>query len=197
MKKSLFLGIVMISATAFIFSGCKKGEEDPFFTIHSRDARMSQPWVLKGINGSIVVTTGDSTVNTEYTYDGTNLYVTTGAHTDSYAYTYKMNIMDDGQVFSQETSTELIEGANEASSSNTGYWYWGNDVKNKTSVNLDLTGIFADYLNYDIPRLAWNDMTLSILASDNYTDPSGAASSVNSNFELQFEVDLDVINGTE
>ncbi|MBC8173156.1 MAG: hypothetical protein H7X71_04545 [Chitinophagales bacterium] len=61
-------------------------------------------------------------------------------------------------------------------------------------MNLDLTGLLSPYIYYDIPRLAWNDMTLSILASDNFSDSSGVATSVNTNLELKFEINLDVVN---
>ncbi|MBC8045865.1 MAG: hypothetical protein H7Y00_03670 [Fimbriimonadaceae bacterium] len=194
MKKSIYLGVLILTTTVFVFSGCKRGEEDPWLTFHSRDARMTQQWLLVSLQGTIVETfDNDSIVNTEYTFDGTNLYETSAGETDSYGFIYKMNVKSNGEIFSEEFRTNAIDGTSVSESSRIGFWFWGSDDKNKSSVNLDLTGLLSSYTNYDIPRLAWNDMTLAVSSSDNYTLSTGESYSINTNFELNFEVDLDAL----
>jgi hypothetical protein len=191
-KNILVLSYLLLAGSAIIFSGCKRGEDDPFFSLHSRDARLTQKWTLTSMNGTIVntFTDPDSIINVEYTYDGTNIYITENDSTVSFSYIFDMEIKNNGEVFSEEFFN-IIETDNPSQqSSKTSFWFWGNDNKNKTIVNLDLTGLLAPYQTYHIPRLAWNDMTLEIAYSDNYTETAELASSINVNFILEFAVDL-------
>jgi hypothetical protein len=196
MKKiSLLLPVfAALFISAFTISGCARGEDDPWLTIHTRDARLTQPWKMTGMTGSVVTTVDGNTTNVEYEFDGTNIYITTNGATVSYAYTFGMEIQDNGEVFSEETMNEINSGDIVQQSSKTSYWYWGNDDKNKTSAVLDLTGILADYKSYDIPRLAWNDMSLEVDYSDNYTiqvnDSTYSAGSIAVLLQIDFEVDL-------
>lgn len=199
MKKifALLVMIVLLSSTAFI-SGCARGENDPWLTLHTRDGRLTQLWSLSSISGSVVETTNGNTVNIEYYFDGTYIYITTDGETESYSYQYDMDIQNNGDVFSQEFMNDIDNNNVVSQSSKTGYWYWGDDEQNKTSVNLDLTGLLSKYLSYDLPRLAWNDMTMNIDYSDNYTtleatsDTTSAyvAGSKTVSLELKWDVNL-------
>ncbi len=192
MKKVLtILTLIILAGTTFTFSGCAKGENDPFFTLHSRDARLTQKWKLVSFNGTRVQTIDSVETNVEYTFDGTNLYTTTNGVTTSVNYIFTMEIKANGEVFSQEFQNNASNVTEPISqSSKTSFWYWGDDDKTKTAVYLDLTGLYSDILVYDIPRLAWNDMTLSVSYSDNYTPVGESPSSLNVNYELNFEVNL-------
>ena len=185
--------IVLLSSTAFI-SGCARGENDPWLTFHTRDARITQPWVLKAVSGTVVETVGGSTTNIDYEYDGTNLYVTTNGVTVSFAYVFNMEVKNNGEVFSEEFLNEVATGNPVQQSSKTSYWYWGNDDQNKTSIVLDLTGYFAGYISYDIPRLAWNDMSLTVDYSDNYTTVDGVVGSKTVLLQLDFDVNTALLN---
>lgn len=219
MKKNFSILFFTLTFTTIILSSCGKGEDDPFFSIHTRDARMAQPWKLVEMNGTVVKNDATFTyeviydslgtpidtiavpsevaTNIVYKYDGTNIFITTNDETESYGYTFLMDINTNGDVTSSEVFTNPANpsGVPPQSSSKTSYWFWGNDDKNKTSVNLDLTGIFKDYPTYDIPRLAWNDMTLSVSYSDNnqFIDSFGNVTSSTSTvlIELKFEIDLE------
>jgi len=196
MKKLLSIAfLALIMGASFTFSSCAKGEEDPFLSIHSRDARMTQPWLLKSMTGTVVTTLNGATTNIEYEFDGTNLYVTTDGFTESFAYIYKMDVKDNGEVFSEEFINNFNNGSVVSQSSQTSYWFWGDDDQSKTSVNLDLTGIMNQWSNYDLPRLAFNDMIMNVDYSDNYTvfnpiDSSYDAGSESVLIELKFDVDL-------
>ncbi len=181
--------IIVLAVAAFAISSCKKGENDPFLTFHSRDARLTQNWKLVSFNGTSVETLNGEDINVEYTFDGTNLYTTINGVTSSAAYAFTMEVKADGEVFSSESYNNIDNGDPLSQSSKTSFWYWGDDDKNKTAVYMDLTGLFADVLVYDIPRLAYNDMTFEVSYSDNYTMDS-IANSLNVNYELKFEVIL-------
>lgn len=190
MKKILSITtLAIIAVSALTFSSCKRGENDPFLTFHTRDARLTQEWKLVSFNGTSVKTLNGVETNIEYTFDGTTLYTTVNGNTSSSTYEFTMEVKADGEVFSSETSIALDAGGANAQSTKTSFWYWGDDDKNKTAVYMDLTGIFSDVLVYDIPRLAYNDMTFDVSYSDNYTIDS-VASSLNVNYELNFEVIL-------
>ncbi len=186
---------VLILGLSFAVSGCfRKGEEDPFFSIHTRDARMAQNWQLTKLTGTVVNTTNGLTTNINYNFDGTNIFITTNGNTVSYGYAFEMNISDNGTVISKETFTDPANpNVVYNTSSKTSYWFWANDVKNKTTVNLDLTGTFQPYPAYDIPRLAWNDMALLVDYTDNYQqiDPvTGTTISSSSTVNLNLEFDV-------
>ncbi len=190
MKKIVSINTILILAvSAIMLSGCKKGENDPFLTFHSRDARLTQNWQLVSFIGTKVETIDGVETNIEYTFDGTTLYTTINGVTASATYSFTMEAKADGEVFSSETSVPLDAIGANSQSTKTSFWYWGDDDKNKTAVYMDLTGIFEGILVYDIPRLAYNDMTFEVSYSDNYTIDS-IASSLNVYYELKFEVIL-------
>ena len=190
MKKNLSITtLAFIAVSALTFSSCKRGENDPFLTFHTRDARLTQEWKLVSFNGTSVETIDGVETNIEYTYDGTNLYTTINGNTNSATYSFTMEIKADGEVFSVESMDDINTGDPLSQSSKTSFWYWGDDDKNKTAVYLDLTGIFSGILVYDIPRLAYNDMNLNVSYSDNYT-LGASAGSLNLSYDLEFEVIL-------
>lgn len=188
---------IIIVGISFVLSGCfGRGEEDPWMSLHTRDARIAQNWQLSKMTGTVVNTIGGLTTNISYNYDGTNIFITTNGTTVSYGYAFEMNISDKGTVTSKETFTDPANPNTVViTSTKTSYWFWANDVKNKTTINLDLTGTFQPYPAYDIPRLAWNDMALLLDYTDNYQniDPvTGVTTSTNTtvNLNIEFEVIL-------
>ena len=74
MKKLVsIVTIAVLAISSLTFSGCAKGEEDPFFSIHTRDARLTQAWNMVSMTGTVVTTVDGLTTNVEYEFDGTNL----------------------------------------------------------------------------------------------------------------------------
>jgi hypothetical protein len=186
--------LLLLSGVAILFSGCfGRGEDDPFFSLHSRDARLTQKWKMVQMEGTEVNTIDGQSTTTRYEFDGTSLFVTTDGQTESYGYDYRLNIGDNGDVVSTETFTDP-SNPNETlqTSTKTSFWFWSNDNQNKTTVNLDITGILSAYSSYDIPRLAWSDMTLVVNFSDNYQeiiDTTVVSSASTVDFEIRFDYD--------
>ncbi|MEW6467989.1 MAG: hypothetical protein AB1458_03650 [Bacteroidota bacterium] len=77
MKNSVKLAALALVIAATSFSGCKKGENDPFVSLKSRKSRVAGSWKItkgegKDVNGSTTTT---------WTYDGTTWTQTTGSTT--------------------------------------------------------------------------------------------------------------------
>jgi len=68
------LGVVMISP---LFQSCKKGEEDPFLSLRSRDKRITGTWKLNKIEKTTVTTTTDVDVDS----NGVTLEINTDVRT--------------------------------------------------------------------------------------------------------------------
>lgn len=84
-----FLGILL----SLTYTGCRKGEEDPFLSLRSRNKRIVGTWLLK--SGSDVVTTTTTTTD----YNNVNAEKTTVAETKTESSTF------DGTVFTMDETT--------------------------------------------------------------------------------------------
>ena len=49
--KNLKIALFVVLAATFILPSCKKGENDPFISLKSRDARITAKWKLTKIEG--------------------------------------------------------------------------------------------------------------------------------------------------
>jgi hypothetical protein len=127
MKKTLVFAILgfMIAGTAL--ESCKKGDGDPFMSLHSRKGRLSGDWKL--VSGTGTDVNGSNT--TTYTYDGTNVVASPGG---SSGYTLEWKIEKDGSYTSTEVQTY---GGITQTSTTTGVWNFTGkigDDKNKDHV---------------------------------------------------------------
>ena len=53
-KKSLSLAIAILVILPIVFSGCKKGPEDPFLSFRSRKARVCGTWTVTNFESDVV-----------------------------------------------------------------------------------------------------------------------------------------------
>ncbi len=109
-------------ALVIAFSGCKKGEDDPFLSLRSRTARLAGEWKLS--SADLSVTSGSSTYH--YVYNGSILTITNTysghSSTDTYSYTESFTIDKDG------TYSKSYTAGGETGSQN-GVWIWVEDNK--------------------------------------------------------------------
>ncbi len=133
MKKLQLLSTIFISIIILSTTSCKKGENDPSFSLKTRKARVTAEWKLT--SGQILLETidGSEYSSSEITYDGS----TTTYGTTSTLYSEILKIERDG------TFTKIItEGETESSkitTTTTGVWYFisgskAQDYKNKERV---------------------------------------------------------------
>jgi hypothetical protein len=167
MKKALKITAIILIAIVSL-QGCKKGENDPFLSLKSRDARITGTWELQSseTTDKAQVTsnnTGYIDIVTE-TYDGTTLTQNDNGNFSSISYTNEITIQKDG------TYTTLTT-ANGDKSEFTGYWWWLNSKKNKSRIALD-----DDYDSFEIDRLTNKELVLKFSYNSVDTDSNGDVS---------------------
>ena len=81
MKTKSFLAIALIFSSLLVFTGCRKGEDDPFLSFRSRTARLTGEWKLK--SGEIVYTGTDSFSSPDTGNDTTVIITTQFIFTES------------------------------------------------------------------------------------------------------------------
>lgn len=146
-----------------LLQSCKKGENDPFLSLKTRDARITGEWELS---------TSYSESRQSYTYDGTTTTSTSSSvyengqeiyksdsYTDTSVYSLVMEINKDGS----STFTYTHEGDIETES---GTWYWANNAKNKTGIVINGDDMVID-------RLAKDELVLKEDYNSKSTNPDG------------------------
>jgi hypothetical protein len=92
----------------FVFTNCKKGEEDPEFSMRSRKARLTGDWRLKSGNlGITFLEVGNTITSEDYIFDskGATIYVTPTSNNlviYKMAYFLNLNINKDGSFYMEE-----------------------------------------------------------------------------------------------
>jgi hypothetical protein len=169
MKKVLLLTVLAV--TLFVVQSCKKGEDDPFLSLKTRDSRIAGEWILKSQELTESETESydgiSETESNTLKYDGaivTETFVS-GGETEIYTYSYtkKIEIFKDGSYKTVETE----DGSMYTSSGN---WWWLNDSKKKTRIAFD-----DDYESFDIQMLKSNEMTWVVSQESTWSNPSGVS----------------------
>ncbi|MEW6468733.1 MAG: hypothetical protein AB1458_07400 [Bacteroidota bacterium] len=141
--RSIHSALAVIGLTA-VLASCKKGEGDPFLSVHSRKARVTGEWKMaKGQSENTYTSSGNTTVTTT-TYDGSNMtqsvVVNSGTPVTSTAtYTQNMTIDKDG-TFSM---TEVDDGV---TTTVTGRWNFTSGV-GKSSKNRERIILYYENIN--------------------------------------------------
>ena len=154
--------IVLISLVCLIvIPSCKKGDNDPFISLRSRDARITGKWkVVKfeeidNNNGSIYTSILNGSILTE----------TSNGSSSSYSYSFNWEILADGTYkYTRITDGELSSGSYS--------WHWVDDTQKKTKIILYGGGLFV------VDRLTNNDLVLKYEYGD--TDLSNGSNDVDS-----------------
>jgi len=137
MIKSLFL----LLASAWLFTACKKGEDDPFLSLKSRDARLRGEWKL--VKAYALDFDG-----TEGMFDGHFYTVTqSGNIVDQY-------VFDLAYTFEKGGKSKLVTIKNEESYSIEGLWSWQNTNKKKTTLSVI-------YDTFHVKRLSGKELVLT------------------------------------
>lgn len=169
MKKTLvLLSLVLLVSSSLFITGCKKGEDDPFISLRSRDARITAKWKLTKVEGTSTNTFGGVTYTSTESYNGT-VYTTTSSSggVNSYSYALEMEILKGGEMTSSETQDGEV-------SSGTGNWFWANTTSDKTGIFL---GGLDDDAYFNVQGLSSNELILSL--NSEYTSTSGGQTSSN------------------
>lgn len=159
--------LVAIAAIGVLsLQSCKKGDNDPFLSLKSRDARITGTWELsteysqsrQGYTYDGVTTESINSTNYE---NGMSIYVS-DSYTDTSIYTMTMNINKDGSALYTYTGEEEED-------SQSGTWFWSNNTKKKT-------GIVINGDDYLIDRLAKDELVLKEDYESQNSNPDGSGS---------------------
>ncbi len=142
MKTLRILMTIVVVAT--LFQSCKKGENDPFLSLKTRDARITGDWEL---------TYGNETYTYTENYQGdtyeesASLIVENGIANETEWYSYTMNGVNETDSYSydpysyEEITTIEKNGdysvnatVENSKSTNSGNWYWFDTAKKKTQL---------------------------------------------------------------
>lgn len=144
MKTKIILSIIAISV-AMTFDSClKKGDDDPFISIRTRNARLTGKWKLMKLEETYSRNGNDPSYpqNTTYSFNGstmtetfTGVYWTGWGYTDTsytntYSYSLNNTINKDGTYSSDGNDKN-------GPFSNSGPWSWLDSQKKKTEILLD------------------------------------------------------------
>lgn len=125
---SFVLSMLIVLGVSTTFTGCKKGENDPFLSLKSRKARISGEWTLVSGSETSTYNSGGVAGSSSTTYTETS-YISNGT---SYPYSEKMTIEKDGTY-----EIEVIDDGDFYTI--TGNWFFAGaikdlDLKNKEAI---------------------------------------------------------------
>jgi hypothetical protein len=191
MKQVTWKPALLLLTTVVTLQGCKKGENDPFISLKSRDARITGEWELTKMESTNYSynKSNDSQAYAETrtrTFDGIQMTYSTKINFDdpeyvdidttyTHSYSRVMVIDKNGNykgTFSEDGGTTEL----------TGNWWWLNDNKKKTRISLD------DYWDsYEIDRLKNKELILKQEFTYNGTDSSGVKDEASNAIVLTFK----------
>ncbi|TNE72462.1 MAG: hypothetical protein EP333_07595 [Bacteroidetes bacterium] len=178
MKKSHLKHALIAVLTISFLAACKKGENDPFLSLKSRNSRITGTWKLTSQTTSetyVESFNGSSTTDVfSTTYDGTTLYVNDGGSSNSTSYSQTIEINKDGTY----KMTRIEDGS---TYQNNGNWWWIDSKKKKVRIAFD-----DDWGSLYIDRLTNKEMVLTIDESYSSSE-SGYSSSTTSTAKYTFE----------
>lgn len=215
-KLNLLFALTAVMAVLSI-SSCKHGDNDPFISLRSRDARLKGTWNLSTVTGTYTIketvydifgnqsTSGTGTRTINQTEAGTlNVTQTVSGTVSNWTIvnqnwsTYKLtlDILANGKCNSTET-IQSDGSKNTRTATMEGAWNWGNDSKNKNSLYCEnlmgsqiMNKINAPVVYYTISGLKNKELEITITASskDTNTDKKGQKETEeNYNFVLTFK----------
>lgn len=140
MKTFKSIGLIfLILATSM--TACKKGENDPFFSLLSRKARLAGEWKLSSADYESKTVDGDGTTVTTTTYDGTEMTETTDGDGKTFPYSEKITIDKNGtfSIYVEEEITYSQDQTGIQKITMEGVWYFidginDTDIKDKERV---------------------------------------------------------------
>jgi len=166
---------MIVIALASSLTSCRKGDNDPFISLRSRNSRLIGEWDLVDISGTRIETTAPAVGSTKTrtivtTYeDGVKKTLDDVTNKDS-VFEEKLIISDDG-TYTDTVKSKKVGKANWTSVRIiTNSWSWTDAKKKKSGILLVGMGSF------EMDRLSSNDLTLvsykkntSQTASSSYT----------------------------
>ncbi len=135
--------LLLLISVAFAFQGCKKGENDPFLSFRSRDARLIGDWDLSGMEDVSITTrtsSGNTTVITttsSYSSGTATTTVSPGNNPPSISkFNMKLKIEKRGEITFTLENIDITKGTSVGTNETKGTWTWNSTAKRKSAVVL-------------------------------------------------------------
>jgi hypothetical protein len=168
MKQShLKLALIAILSLGFL-AACKKGENDPFLSLKTRNARITGTWKLTSQETSETYTSDGETDVYSTSYNGTTLNTTESGVTNSVPYSQTIEINNDGTY-----KMTIIEDG--VTNERQGNWWWLNSKKKKVRIAFD-----DDWGSFYIDQLKNKELVLTIDESNSTFEDGYSASTITS-----------------
>ncbi len=169
-KVSRFFMVLMVLAIAIPgLNSCKKGENDPFLSLKSRDSRITGEWKLTKVEGTQIQPnfSGSGSTTATTTYDGTTMTTTVTGQTTPITSKYSLTITleKDGNAKVNEvedTDTDIF----------TTRWYWLESAKSKMWINIAGDEYLVDQLKNKELVLVQKSESTSTVGSTTRTSSS-------------------------
>ena len=123
MKNRIIQLVMVLMTAAIILPGCKKGEDDPFFSFRSRNARIVGEWIINELNYTqnefeTISVSNNVNDNSIYTEETNNVDITVSGTNKTEKITYRKETMqvytdiefgDTSYLFTQVTEETMEE----------------------------------------------------------------------------------------
>ena len=140
MKKNLLKFAVILFVSIIVFSGCKKGEDDPFISFRSRTARLAGNWKLSSMEVTIAEGAGGSSNSNHFSYNGTTMTISenSNGYNSTYSEPFSLN-----WIINKDGTYNLTSVTNSSVYTESGNWSWLNknkhiDRSNKEAIILSV-----------------------------------------------------------
>ncbi|MFM9945079.1 MAG: hypothetical protein ACKVQB_07565 [Bacteroidia bacterium] len=177
--------IVLLVLLTGTFQGCKKGENDPFLSFHSRDARLAGDWEMTDVNSETTVTFTSTSNPTPVVNTSTVTYAngeqTMSGSTSKSRFNVDVKIEKNGQITMTLENFDS-KGGSLGITEERGYWVWGSTAKRKSTVVITIKDIGGVSLNgvWNVDQLKNKEI---IFKKTNYTKGSNSNSTTESTGE--------------
>jgi len=187
--KKLLLITAIISTIVAISMSCRKGSNDPFLSLRSRDTRLIGIWKIKDIvNDSIVLKTTSINATSSpihYTtgYADSLKHSTRGVDEFDSVYYETLIINEDGTYSDTIKSRKYVKNVAATKFSERvvcNSWYWLDEKKNKEGIMLIGYGIFS------VDRLAWKELVFKS-TKQNLKQTTSSTTTITVKKELKFK----------
>lgn len=139
--------LVFASVILLTVSSCRKGEDDPFFSLHTRKARLTNEWILIEGSQTSTQTIGESSLTFDYVITEDSISYFDGYENQTKAYSETLTFNKD-ETFCIKSEQEYFE-TNIFTTTHAGQWSFmssDGDYKNKERVRLLIETMTTAYV---------------------------------------------------
>lgn len=187
--------IIVVVVFSSLFNSCKKGTEDPGFTLRTRKARITERWTMtRGKVGLTSYATGQSPFNSNFEFSEGQGKLTETGTLIIYTLSYNLNI-----EFQKDGKFSMTENFDGETMKSEGKWNFSSGVgstKNKEDVFIQLETIssgdsqdhlfnhFSTEISYTLKRLS-KDELIMFANTKNYMNSTGNKGVIESEFTFK------------